>query len=81
MSFRPHTADHVKVMNVDVHKHPKQPAQDLLADLLEVLRKGDSYEQKNTSVTRVSQHSKMLGFGANHSHTYSCRKDVFVVNK
>lgn len=44
VSFCPHTANDVKVMNVDVYEHPKQPAQDLLADLLEVLRKRDSYE-------------------------------------
>lgn len=36
-----HTADAVKVMDVNVHKHPEETAQDLLAHLLEVL--GERY--------------------------------------
>lgn len=31
-----HAADAVKVMNVNMHKHPEETAQDLLAHLLEV---------------------------------------------
>lgn len=38
-----HTTDHVKVMDVHVYKHPKQAAQYLLAHLLKVLWKRDSY--------------------------------------
>lgn len=34
-----HAADAVKVMNVNMHKHPEETAQDLLAHLLEVLGK------------------------------------------
>ncbi len=37
-----HTTDHVKVMDVHMYKHPKQPAQYLLAHLLKVLWKRDS---------------------------------------
>lgn len=36
-----HVADAVKVMDVNVHKHPKETTQDLLAYLLEVL--GERY--------------------------------------
>lgn len=43
MSLSSHTTDHVKVMDVHVHKHPKQAAQNLLAHLLKVLWKRDSY--------------------------------------
>lgn len=34
-----HAADAVKVMDVNMHKHPEETAQDLLAHLLEVLGK------------------------------------------
>lgn len=34
-----HAADAVKVMDVYMHKHPEETAQDLFAHLLEVLRK------------------------------------------
>lgn len=34
-----HAADAVKVMDVNVHKHPEEATQDLLTHLLEVLRK------------------------------------------
>lgn len=36
-----HAADAVKVMDVNVHKHPEETAQDLLAHLMEVL--GERY--------------------------------------
>lgn len=36
-----HAADAVKVMDVNMHKHPEETAQDLLAHLLEVL--GERY--------------------------------------
>lgn len=42
MSLSSHTTDHVKVMDVHVYKHPKQPTQNLLAHLLKVLWKRDS---------------------------------------
>lgn len=41
VSLRAHAADAVKVMDVNVHKHPEEAAQDLLAHLLEVL--GERY--------------------------------------
>lgn len=34
-----HAANAVKVMDVNVHKHPEESAQDLFAHLLEILRK------------------------------------------
>ncbi len=36
-----HAADAVEVMNVNMHKHPEEATQDLLAHLLEVL--GERY--------------------------------------
>lgn len=41
VGFCTHAADAVKVMDVNVHKHPEEAAQDLLAHLLEVL--GERY--------------------------------------
>lgn len=49
VGLRTHTADAVKVVDVNVHKDPKKTAQDLLAHLLEVL--GERYtwgEEENT---------------------------------
>lgn len=37
-----HAADAVKVMNVNMHEHPEETTQDLLAHLLEVLREGNT---------------------------------------
>lgn len=37
VGLRTHAADAVKVMDVNMHKHPEEAAQDLLAHLLEVL--------------------------------------------
>ena len=48
-----HAADAVKVMDVNMHKHPEEAAQDLLAHLLEVL--GEWYtwwEERKKTVTR-----------------------------
>lgn len=42
VSLSSHTTDHIKVMDVHVHKHPKQPAQYLFTHLLKVLGKRDS---------------------------------------
>lgn len=45
-----HVADAVKVMDVNVHKHPEEAAQDLLTHLLEVLGKGyPCYEGRRKS--------------------------------
>ena len=44
VSLSPHKDDAVKVMDVDVNKHPKKPAEYLLADLKEVLWKGNTCE-------------------------------------
>lgn len=41
-----HDDDAVKVMNVDVNEYPEQSAQDLLADLKEVLWKGNTCEER-----------------------------------
>lgn len=40
-----HAADAVEVVDVDVDKDTEQAAQDLLADLLEVLGEGNSYSR------------------------------------
>lgn len=37
-----HVADAVKVMNVNMHEHPEETTQDLLAHLLEVLGEGNT---------------------------------------
>lgn len=37
-----HAADAVKVMNVNMHEHPEETTQDLLAHLLEVLGEGNT---------------------------------------
>lgn len=42
VSLCTHHNDAVKVMNVDMDKDPKEAAQDLLADLEEVLWEGDA---------------------------------------
>lgn len=50
----PHTANHIKVVDVHVDKDSEKSAKDLLAHLLEIFWEGN---------------------------TYSCGKDVFVVNE
>lgn len=49
-----HVADAVKVMDVNVHKYPKETTQDLLAHLLEVL--GERYTCSVTKVRKVTYH-------------------------
>lgn len=46
VSLSPHNNDTVEVMDVDMNKHPKKSAEYLLADLKEVLRKGNTCEQR-----------------------------------
>lgn len=46
VGLSPHKDDTVKVMDVDVNKHPKKPAEYLLADLKEVLWKRNTCEQR-----------------------------------
>jgi len=58
VGLRSHAADAVKVMDVNVHKHPEEAAQDLLAHLLEVL--GERYtwcvERRNVFQTLIYFH-------------------------
>lgn len=42
VGLSPNEDDTVKMMNVDVNKYPKKPAKYLLADLKEVLWKGNT---------------------------------------
>lgn len=56
MSLGPHLAHTVKVVNVDVDKHPEQTRQNLLSHLHEGLREGSTWEsnrwrQKSTTVS------------------------------
>lgn len=41
-----HAADTVKVVDVNMHKHPEETAQDLFAHLLEVLRERNTCRRK-----------------------------------
>lgn len=55
VSLGPHLAHAVKVVDVDVDKHPEQTRQNLLSHLHEGLRKGSTWEsnrwrQENTTV-------------------------------
>lgn len=42
VSFSSHQQDPIEMMDVDVHKHAEETTQDLLTDLDEVLREGNS---------------------------------------
>lgn len=44
--FCAHAADAVEVMDVNMHEHPEETAQDLFAHLLEVLRKRNTLNKK-----------------------------------
>lgn len=46
-----HAADAVKVMDVNMHKHPEEATQDLLTHLLEVLGKRYPCYEGRTKVT------------------------------
>lgn len=51
VGFCAHTADAVKVMDVNVHKHPEEATQDLLAHLLEVLGKRYPCDEERRKLT------------------------------
>lgn len=51
MGLSTHDDDAVKMMNVDVNEYPEKPAQDLLADLKEVLWKGNTCEQRKAGLS------------------------------
>lgn len=65
MGLSSHDDDAVEVMNVDMNEYPEQSAQDLLADLKEVLWKGNTCEQRREDNCFLKGSSEDSDIGAN----------------
>lgn len=59
MSLCPHLANTVKVVDVDVDKHPEQTRQNLLSHLHEGLREGSTWESNRWETTENTNQSRI----------------------
>lgn len=68
VSFSSHQQDPIEMMDVNVHKHAEETTQDLLTDLDEVLREGNSWK-----TTRAKRKNKQHETSQDVTHISVCK--------